>query len=366
MLRRFLARLVVIVGFSAFVAPRLSSNGSELVIHAHPAGSVDVAFSADGRQVASAGNRGRFRILGAEAGGIIGEVKIWDASSGKIRAELPGIKAAVTSVAFSPDGKLLAAGGGGNAEDGKDCTVIVWDAAGFRLRHKFRLPGPATSVAFSQDGKRLAAGVYGGETYEVARVWDIEAADELHTFRTEGSRGSYVINVSFSPDGKYLATARHAGALAGQLKVWNLSSGHLEETIAGNGGSRCIAYSPDGKFLAAGRPMANISLYAVPGGSLASTLRGHELSDFGGVWALSFSPNGSLLASAGADYTIRLWDRTQNESLEARDSAHQTLKGHTGLVRAIAFAPDGERLASASNDNTVRIWCLVDAREPSN
>lgn len=120
MLQRFLKRPSVIIAIYAVLAPWPSSHGSERVIHAHPAGSVGVAFSADGQEIASAGNRGRFRILGVEAGGIIGEVKIWDVITGQKKAELPGIRAAVTSVAFSHDGKLLAAGCGGN-----DNTVRV-------------------------------------------------------------------------------------------------------------------------------------------------------------------------------------------------------------------------------------------------
>ena len=116
------------------------------------------------------------------------------------RTELPGLKAAVTSVAFSPDGKLIVAGGGGNAEEGKDYAVFVWDSASFKLRNKLRLSGPVTSVAFSQDGKRLAAGMHGRQTHEIARVWDIETMGELHAFRTEGLRGSCRISVAFATE----------------------------------------------------------------------------------------------------------------------------------------------------------------------
>ena len=106
-----------------------------------------------------------------------------------------------------------------------------------------------------------------------------------------------------------------------------------------------IVFSPDGSRLASASSDSTIRLWDVDTGEILDTLCGHESY----VLDATFSPDGSRLASASDDNTIRLWDTATGDILN-------TLRGHSGSVRGVAFGPDGSRLASASGDNTVRLW----------
>jgi WD40 repeat protein/serine/threonine protein kinase len=146
-----------------------------------------VAFSSDGKRLAA--NDGR-------------TVKLWDLASGKVVATLQGHNDQVTGVAFSPDGKLLASGS-------NDRTVKVWDVASARELHTLRgHRGPAGRVAFNRDGTRLASG---SVDYTV-KVWDVASGQELRTLRHESLVGA----VAFSPDGMRLATG-----CDGMVRVWD-------------------------------------------------------------------------------------------------------------------------------------------------
>jgi len=106
-----------------------------------------------------------------------------------------------------------------------------------------------------------------------------------------------------------------------------------------------VSFSPDGSLLASGSYDSTIKLWRVADGSLVRTLKGH--TDW--VNSVSFSPDGRLLASGSEDNTIKLW-RVSDGSLV------RTLKGHTGEVRSVSFSPDGRLLASGSGDNTIKLW----------
>jgi serine/threonine protein kinase len=280
--------------------------------------SVDsVAFSTDGRTLASGSNDNT--------------IKLWNVNSGQLLRTLTGHSDSVDSVAFSPDGRTLASGGYGN-----DHTIKLWDAASGQLLRTLLLQEGASvfSVAFSPDGRTLASGNEG----DPIRLWDAASGQLLRTI--EGPMGS-ASSIAFSPDGRTLAS----GGGNRTIKLWDAASGQLLRTLQGHSDSvDSVAFSPDGRTLASGSIDHTIKLWDAASGQLLRTLQ-----STGYVRSVAFSPDGRSLASGGADNTIKLWDAASGQLLS-------TLEGHSWGIQSVAFSPDGRTLASGSGDKTIKLW----------
>jgi WD40 repeat protein/serine/threonine protein kinase len=246
-----------------------------------------VTFSPDGQLMASTHRFSR------EHGVKVWNVAAWQERYSLGEAELKS-KFPVNGATFSPDNKLLAVVTGVTYGDGLPGEVKLLDAATSALLAN--LTG-ATSwlyrVRFSRDGRLLIAT---GGTGTV-KLWDVQNRRELADLR--GHRGT-VFGLACSPDGKTLAT----GDSEGNIRLWDLSSRHEITSVAGHTGPVWVlAFSPDGKRFASGGLDKTVKLWDMETQRLIHTYRGH----LGRVVSLEFSPDGSTLVSGSFDGTVKVW-----------------------------------------------------------
>lgn len=319
-----------------------------------------VAFSFDGKRLAS--------------GGADGVVRIWDAATGEPLHALAGHKGWVASLAFSPDGKWLV-----SAIDRRE-TLRLWETTNGRLVRSWNAQSGVLSVTFTADSKRVCAG---GEDGSV-RFWDVTDGTMV---RSSEGHGGMVKALAISANGKTAAV----GDKDGTLRTWELETGKLIRSWkAAKEEIRVVALSPDGKFVASGtgnevrvweaatgREIGKGARIVEPGHALAFSPDGkliasgfvdfvwlsevatgkkilsgsnrHGGANHGGAYALAFSPDGRTLASGGDDNTLWLWDT-------ATGKRKPPIEGHHGGVHSIAFSPDGRILASVGEDAILRLW----------
>jgi WD40 repeat protein len=342
-----------------------------LIVGEHRAQAFSVAFSPDGALLASGGGE----VPNSDKNS---EVKIYDAESGCELATWEGHTGQVRALAFTRDGRALVSASG-------DATVRLWDLSRLPKRSP-HLPPQWTetwSVAYSPDGRLLAMAGRDG----LVKLWGATTGSEGAKL---GGHKSPIRRAVFSPDGKVLAS----GGDDGTVRLWEMPSTRLlREWPAHAEAIFDLVYSPDGKLLATGSRDRTVKLWDAATGDLLRVLTGHT----GEARGLVFAPDGKVLVSASHDGTVRFWDVATGECRQqllspcpvwcvayspdggtlawggndgvihrwdvAAGEERDLMSGHARDVRRLAFTPDGRTLASASEDRTVRLWCPITGRE---
>ncbi|MBN9524438.1 WD40 repeat domain-containing protein [bacterium] len=285
------------------------------ILSGHTARVSGLAFTPDSRTVVSAA--------------LDGTARAWGVGDGKAGPVLRGHAGAVFGVAVTPDGNTVVTAG-------HDGAVRTWAVAGGSpggvvATHR----GPVLGVAISPDGRRVVSG----------------GADTVVRFTTVGASGgagvsASLVSVAYSPTGDRLATGDDDGG----VKVWDAATGkELRAAPVGTGAARAVAFAADGR-LAAGTDGGQVALLGPADGKVVA-LAGHKDA----VTAVAFSPDGTRLATAGADKAVLVWDVAAAKALH-------TLARHDGAVTSVAFTPDGAHVVSAADDRVIRVWDAADGR----
>jgi len=343
----------------------VNSGAEVMTLRGHPGGVSAIALSPDGTRIASVGRRDK-------------TIKVWDMSTGNEMSTLRGHSERVFSIVFSPDGKRIFSASYYNNE------IKAWDPTPAVNRDKLRLYAGgymANQVAFSPDGKCIAAASGKRGATGSIRLYDTHSGADIMTLLGHKAK---VRSIAFSPDGRQIVS----GGNNTVLRIWNVATGTVEKTLTGHeDGVNSVAFSPDGRRVVSGSDDKTIKIWNTATGDLEKTLTGDENVVYsvtfspdgkrivsggnGGslrVWdALSGTPlltlhghsehvldvsvssDGERIASCGQDKTIRIWDANTGEAL-------MTLRGHELVVWTVAFSPDGRRIVSGGHNGEVKIW----------
>lgn len=272
--------------------------------------------------------------------GTFQEVRLVEPESGKPVATLPGEVEDVRGVAFSPDGRLLAAAGGLPARSGE---VKIWDV---EKRAPLRTLAGHTdciyAVEFSPDGKTLATASYD----KLIKVWDAGSGREIRTLKDHIDA---VYALAFTPDGKRLVSA---SADRG-VKVWDVASGERLYTLSEpTDGLNTLAIDPAGKRVAAGGLDRTIRVWSLgdKSGTLENSLIAHEDA----ILQLAWSPDGKYLVSSSADKEVKVF--------KADDLSVVKTWRQPDWALSVAFAPDGKSFAVGRFDGSYEVYRLGQAQ----
>ncbi|MGK7957206.1 MAG: WD40 repeat domain-containing protein [Crocosphaera sp.] len=258
------------------IADLLSNRFFEQTLRGHSNSVNSVAYSPDGKYLASISDDGT--------------IKIWELTTGKIFT-LTDHSGSESSIVYSPDGKYLAA-------DGHYENIKIWEVETgkvIRTLSQYQT-GPIRLVVYSPDGKYLAS----ANRYNHITIWEVETGKVIRKINLRIFDRPWIASVAFSSDGKYLASGSHKA-----IKIWEVATGQEIRTLETGRGRYLdlIVYSPNGKYLASGSRDRSIKIWEVAKGKEICTLTGHSDK----VNSIAYSPDGKYLASGSRDGSIKIW-----------------------------------------------------------
>lgn len=273
-----------------------------------------VAFSPDGRYLAAAC--------------MSKSIPIWEIPSGELLHALEGSQIGV-GVTFSPDSATLVSTGQGT-------KITFWDVqSGEQVERIMTAPAYLNIPVFSADGLMLAVGSFTGK----AVVFDVTTKDLISSFEEHASR---VNSVDFSGVDNRVVS----GGGDNLARVWDAETGEELLTLSGaNYFIEDVEFSPNGEFIVGTSDDSIIRIWNAADGALIQEMRGHT----GPVNGIAYSPDGMLVASCGNDGTLRIWNSQTGEQLVR-------LAGHTDYAIRPAFHPDGNLIATIGWDGNLILW----------
>ncbi len=298
-----------------------------------------IAWSPDGKRIASASGDGT--------------VQVWDANTGGHVLTYRGHSQDVLAVAWSPNGRYLASGG-------LDATVQVWDATSGQHIYTYRGHSDVIfAVAWSPDSTRVASASIDG----TVQVWKVSSGQRLVSFNSTPSAKGVPApwnTVAWSPDGRRIAAGGN-----GDVQVFDASTGGNISYYGYHGGTvHDVAWSADGAYIAVATSNI-VQVWSIATGKNVYTYTQHAADVFAVAWSPAGTPTasrGPRIASADGSGIVMVWDALTGNHVYTYRGHADYYPGHYtsgAAVNSVAWSPNGEQIATASSDNTVQVWRAV-------
>jgi WD40 repeat protein len=327
------------------------ATGKESDAAGHIETVASLTFSSDGRVLGTISGLPVGHGAFGREGGNGNTVRLWDLSIGKEILTLPKHSGQINCLAFTSDSKFLATGS-------DDKAVRVWEVSSGAEQRKFSSRFPIESVAFSPDGKLLAGGTsHLSADSDAVTVWETDTGTEIHRLRF-----SYgVTDIAFSPDGKTLAIGM-AGVVPGEkaVRVWNsVTWEEIPIATEQDYPVSAIAFSPDGNTLASNRATGRIELLDLTGNKEVRTI-GNGSPPPPPFARNSVAFNSGSLATVDMFGTIHIWDKATGEELQHFETTDHSI---AQSVYSMSFRFDGKTLATGSGGPRIHLWDVHNGRE---